>query len=146
MRNHDDKTRDMARSVLPSTARKKARRDRAAVRSRERAAERQLLHELRCCVSDLDDVDAHTAWQDRRGMADLVEDRRGADKVTRLPGCWFTGAPSHDTSGGSSASSAAPTTSSPSCARRTARFSGSCARSTGQRSEDTAAVDPKRAR
>lgn len=37
MRNHHDKARDMARSVLPSTARKGARRARAQIHRRERA-------------------------------------------------------------------------------------------------------------
>ncbi|MCC6225018.1 MAG: hypothetical protein IT195_01250 [Microthrixaceae bacterium] len=46
MRNHNEKARDMARSVLPSTARKGARDARAVIHGRERAHERRLLHEL----------------------------------------------------------------------------------------------------
>ncbi len=37
MRNHDEKTRDMARSVLPSTRRRGARQDRALAHKAERS-------------------------------------------------------------------------------------------------------------
>ena len=44
MRNHNEKARDMARSVLPSTRRRGARADKAAARARERARLRAELH------------------------------------------------------------------------------------------------------
>lgn len=83
MRNHNEKHRDIARSVLPSTARKAARDNRAGVRNRERANERQLLHDLRVGI-DFDDFEGDCAWRNRRDLADMIEDRRGADKVGPL--------------------------------------------------------------
>jgi hypothetical protein len=85
MRNHNEKARDMARSVLPSTARKGARETRANIHSRERAHERQLLHDLRRCIEPDDfDGDLGVASRHRRDVADMVDDRRAADKVGPL--------------------------------------------------------------
>ncbi|MEZ5321373.1 MAG: hypothetical protein R2698_04740 [Microthrixaceae bacterium] len=85
MRNHNEKARDMARSVLPSTARKGARSMRAHIHGRERAHERQLLRDLRDCP-DPDDYDAWLGLSDdhRRDVADMVQNRRSADKVGPL--------------------------------------------------------------
>jgi len=85
MRNHNEKARDMARSVLPSTARKGARDTRATIHRRERAHERQLLHDLRHS-SEPDDFegDLGVASRHRRDVADMVSDRRAADKVSPL--------------------------------------------------------------
>jgi len=85
MRNHNEKARDMARSVLPSTARKGARETRTTIHGRERAHERQLLHELRHW-SEPDDFegDLGVASRHRRDVADMVSDRRAADKVGPL--------------------------------------------------------------
>ena len=71
MRNHNEKARDMARSVLPSTARKSARQARASIHGRERARLRAELHALRV-AGDPDDFE------------EMVDDRRGADKVGPL--------------------------------------------------------------
>lgn len=83
MRNHNDKPRDMARSVLPSTYRRRARADRAAVRSRERARLRAELHAV-AGFADPDDYDGDLTWVARRDLAELVADRRSGDKVGPL--------------------------------------------------------------
>lgn len=83
MRNHDEKARDMARSILPSTARKGARDARTHIRGRERARERDLLHQLRFCV-DPDDFEGVLGEELHHEMASMVWDRRAADKVAPL--------------------------------------------------------------
>lgn len=83
MRNHEHKTRDMARSVLPSTARLGARQARASVRSRERADERRVLHAL-LRAADPDDFDGDLCWEDRRELSDMVWGRRSADKIAPI--------------------------------------------------------------
>lgn len=83
MRNHNEKARDMARSVLPSTARKTARLTRASIHGRERARLRSALHDLRA-VGDPEDFDGDLTWIARRDLAEMVDDRRGADKVGPL--------------------------------------------------------------
>lgn len=83
MRNHHEKARDMARSVLPSTARKAARRTRASIHGRERARLRVELHSLRD-AGDADDFEGDLVWTARREIKDMVLDRRGADKVGPL--------------------------------------------------------------
>ena len=150
MRNHHEKARDMARSVLPSTARTSARSMRAQIHGRERAHERQLLHDLRRCP-DPDDYGACLGLSDRhrRDVADMVDHRRSWDKV----------GPS---SGGPSASSGAtrtsrtgrPRTARPTSARSSRRgwpattpspSSGGCSRTvTASRSVGTEAVRPVR--
>ena len=83
MRNHNEKTREMARSVLPSTARKSARLMRASIHGRERAQLRATLHALQA-VGDPDDFEGDLAWTARRDIEEMVDDRRGADKVGPL--------------------------------------------------------------
>jgi hypothetical protein len=85
MRNHHEKVRDIARSVLPSTARKAARRTRAQIHGRARAHERRLLHDL-VRHHDPDDYEGTLGLAERhRGdISDLVGDRRTADKVGPL--------------------------------------------------------------
>lgn len=83
MRNHNEKPRDMARSVLPSTARKAARRQRASIHGRERARLRAALHGLRS-TGDPDDFEGDLVWIARRDLEEMVDDRRGADKVGPL--------------------------------------------------------------
>lgn len=83
MRNHHEKARDVARSVLPSTARRAARARRAAIHRRERALERRLLHDLvRSC--DPDDVVDDVGAVRRSELGRMVADRRAADKVGPL--------------------------------------------------------------
>lgn len=83
MRNHHEKARDMARSVLPSTARKNARRTRASIHGRERARLRAELHSLRV-AGDADDFEGDLVWTARREIEEMVLDRRAADKVGPL--------------------------------------------------------------
>jgi hypothetical protein len=83
MRNHNEKARDMARSVLPSTARKAARKQRALIHGRERARLRAALHESRT-IGDPDDFEGDLVWIARRNLEEMVDDRRGADKVGPL--------------------------------------------------------------
>ncbi len=85
MRNHNEKARDMERSVLPSTARKGSRDTRRIIHRRERAHERYLIQQLRRCP-DIEDFDENLTFSDRhrRDIAEMVEDRRSADKVGPL--------------------------------------------------------------
>lgn len=83
MRNHNEKARDMARSVLPSTARKAASKQRASIHGRERARLRAALNELRT-IGDPDDFEGDLTWIARRDVEEMVDDRRGADKVGPL--------------------------------------------------------------
>lgn len=74
MQNHDDKITDVIRSVLPSTARRDARRTRQLI---HRSARRKVKVALRS-----GDVDAVV---DIRGpIEDMVWDRRAGDKVGPL--------------------------------------------------------------
>ncbi len=84
MRNHNEKARDMARSVLPSTARKGARQTRAHIHGRERARLRAELHALRSIGQEADDFEGDLAWTAKRDIKEMVNDRRGADKVGSL--------------------------------------------------------------
>ncbi len=83
MRNHNEKNRDMARSILPSTARKSAREERAQIHGRERARVRRELDAMRS-IADPDDFEGDLTWQARRYIAEMVYDRRSADKVGPL--------------------------------------------------------------
>lgn len=85
MRNHDEKARDMARSVLPSTRRKGAREDRSLMHHAERARVRRELHRMRA-VGDPDDYDGDLGHGSnaRRDMAYMVQRRRRADKIGPL--------------------------------------------------------------
>lgn len=83
MRNHNEKARDMARSVLPSTARKSARQARASIHGRERARLRAELHSFRL-AGDADEFEGDLTWTARRDITEMVDDRRGADKIGPL--------------------------------------------------------------
>lgn len=83
MRNHDQKARDMARSVLPSTRRRFARVDRRWVHKRERNAIRVALRRVRL-ADHPDDVQADLTWVDRQGLTEMVGWRRSGDKVAPL--------------------------------------------------------------
>lgn len=83
MHNHDQKARDMARSVLPSTSRRGARKAKRAVHGGERARLRLALHEVRTTPHPDDlEVDLHVI--DRPAMLDVVGERRSYDKVAPL--------------------------------------------------------------
>ena len=82
MRNHDQKNKDMCKSVLPSTSRKNARQTRRAAHGAIRAAERAVLPGIRL------EEDGSTMWDaDRRrrsAVSEMVLDRRSADKIGSL--------------------------------------------------------------
>lgn len=81
MRNHNDKRRDMARSVLQSTARRsaKARRN---IHHAERSVTRAMLH--RALTEGDDGFDDVVDYPYRSRLAEFVEDRRSKDKVAPL--------------------------------------------------------------
>lgn len=94
MRNHDQKARDMSRSVLPSTARHLSRKRRAQIHRTERARFRQELARLRA-LDDPDDHEGDLCWQARDRMDDMVRTRREHDKVGPLLR-WAQHAAAHD--------------------------------------------------
>lgn len=74
MRNHHEKTTDIVRSVLPSTARSNARRTRKLI---HRAARRAVNMQLQTGIEDpVHDI--------RSDIGDMVWDRRSADKIAPL--------------------------------------------------------------
>lgn len=86
MRNHDEKSKDMQRSVLPSVRRKAAREERRQIHKRARARERDPLGEARKTV-DAADVDPDPDFREGRRKAAthwMVLDRRAADKIGPL--------------------------------------------------------------
>lgn len=83
MRNHDQKIKDMSRSVLPSTSRKAARDNRRMIHKRQRA------RELAAIVAYRQDSDPGSVTPDVHGtygpdITDMVWDRRSKDKVGPL--------------------------------------------------------------
>lgn len=86
MRNHDQKARDMARSILPSTGRHGARNRKVRSARRARARNTARLRRLAAYIHDLDDFgeDLHRYDLDDTGWDGMVEDRRSCDKVAPL--------------------------------------------------------------
>jgi len=83
MRNHGQKTKDMSRSVLPSTGRKSARDDRRIIHGRQRA------RELAAVTAYRRDADPDSVTPDVRGtygpdITQMVRGRRARDKVGPL--------------------------------------------------------------
>ncbi|MDT3440789.1 MULTISPECIES: hypothetical protein [unclassified Pseudofrankia] len=84
MRNHGEKTKDMAESVLPSTARRSARQERRRIHQRQRARERNLMVVVR---GNAEHDDGNADFREvirRRDITQMVWDRRGADKIGSL--------------------------------------------------------------
>lgn len=82
MRNHDEKKKDMQRSVLPSSRRKGARDDRRQIHKRARARERDMLSEYR-----MDREGAEPDFREGRRKSNtewMVLERRSADKIGPL--------------------------------------------------------------
>jgi hypothetical protein len=83
VRNHDEKIKDMSRSVLPSTGRKSAREERRMIHKRQRA------RELAAVTAYRRDADRESVTPDVRGthgpqITYMVWERRGRDKVGPL--------------------------------------------------------------
>ncbi len=83
MRNHDQKIKDMAESVLPSTGRQAARQQRRSLHHAERARTRTAMHNW-VGSTDREYLDVHPASTYRRDIGELVYDRRAGDKVAPL--------------------------------------------------------------
>ncbi|CUU54415.1 hypothetical protein Ga0074812_102425 [Parafrankia irregularis] len=84
MRNHDEKIKDMAESVLPSTRRRSARVDRRRAHKRCRTRQRDILAGF-CGLADPDEHGADFFDKRRRQeVSDVVWARRGADKTGSL--------------------------------------------------------------
>ncbi|ONH23422.1 hypothetical protein [Pseudofrankia asymbiotica] len=80
MRNHDEKIKDMAESVLPSTARRSARELRRRAHRRQRARQRDLLIAIRDGYDhDYDEVGMGADFADADADADFAERRRRGD-------------------------------------------------------------------
>ena len=83
MRNHDEKIKDMERSVLPSTGRKGARDNRRLIHQRQRARERVALVEYRG-AADRESVTPDLCGAVALELTEMVWQRRGMDKVGPL--------------------------------------------------------------
>jgi hypothetical protein len=83
VRNHDQKIKDISRSVLPSTGRRSARDNRRRIHGRQRA------RELAAVIAYRRDADPEAVTPDVRGtyapdITEMVWSRRAADKVGPL--------------------------------------------------------------
>lgn len=83
VRNHQEKYKDMAESVLPSTRRRAAREDRRAIHQRHRAQTTAALDQFRL-GGDPIDIEANLRGTPSREIRDFIWDRRSADKVGPL--------------------------------------------------------------
>jgi hypothetical protein len=84
MRNHNEKFRDMERSVLASTRRKASREDRRFAHKRERAVSRGALRQVRG-IHDAEDFDEGAAvFANKSDIESMIEDRRCADKIAPI--------------------------------------------------------------
>jgi hypothetical protein len=83
VRNHDQKIKDMAESVLPSTGRKAARQRRRNLHHTERARTRTSLYNW-VRSAERADLDISPASTYRSDIRELVYDRRAGDKVGPL--------------------------------------------------------------
>lgn len=83
MRNHDQKIKDMSRSVLPSTGRESVRKDRRIIHKRRRARERAAVVAWRR-DTDPESVTPDIRGMDARDITWMVWRRRDSDKVGPL--------------------------------------------------------------
>jgi hypothetical protein len=83
VRNHDEKIKDMGRSVLPSKGRKGARDDRRLIHKRQRTRERVAMTEYRG-AADRDSVAVDLRGAVGREITEMVWHRRYLDKVGPL--------------------------------------------------------------
>ncbi|MGQ0624303.1 MAG: hypothetical protein ACT4PP_06565 [Sporichthyaceae bacterium] len=83
MRNHDQKAKDLAESVLPSTRRRQARTDRRAAHARHRSRQHVQLQAIRA-GADEDGFDTSLEVRRSAELTELVWERRAADKTAPL--------------------------------------------------------------
>jgi hypothetical protein len=83
VRNHNQKMKDMAESVLPSTARRWARVERRQTHQRDRARLRAALYEWATTI-DPDDTEVDLLRDSTRAIRDMVLERRSWDKTAPL--------------------------------------------------------------
>lgn len=84
MRNHDQKSRDMARSILPSTTRHISRKHKLRSARTARARNTARLTRLMTYVDDPDRFEEDLKRYDLERWGDMIETRRNADKVAPL--------------------------------------------------------------
>jgi hypothetical protein len=85
VRSHDQKIKDMSRSVLPSTGRASARKDRRIIHKRRRARELAAVAAWRRDAGP-ESVTPGIRGMDARDITWMVWRRRGRDKAGRLSG------------------------------------------------------------
>jgi hypothetical protein len=83
VRNHNQKMKDMAESVLPSPARRWARAERRQIHQRDRARVRAALYEWATMV-DPDDSEVDLRRDGTRAVREMVTERRSWDKTAPL--------------------------------------------------------------
>lgn len=87
MRNHDQKIKDIQRSVLPSTTGKYAREQRRIIHKQNRSRERDSFSAARQIFNADIDADIHLDFDEgraTRNMNEMVWERRSRDKVGPL--------------------------------------------------------------
>jgi hypothetical protein len=84
VRNHDQKIKDMSRSVLPSTGRKSARDNRRLIHKQQRARELAAVIAYRR-ATDPDGVTPDVRGTYAPDITLMVWRRRGQDKMARWP-------------------------------------------------------------
>jgi hypothetical protein len=82
VRNHDEKTKDLVESVLPSSGRQSARVNRRLAHARHRTRQRLQLAALRTDPGA--DFGTGLEIQRRMDLPEMVCDRRGADKTSSI--------------------------------------------------------------
>lgn len=83
MRNHDQKIKDISRSVLPSTRRRSARDDRRMIHGQQRARELAAVTAYRR-AADPDSVTPDVRGTYAPDITHMVRDRRSRDKIGPL--------------------------------------------------------------
>jgi hypothetical protein len=84
MRNHEEKLKDVAESVLPSRARARARGQRRIIHHRHRSEDRYALVSARRDPDGHDDIGGLSERRRREAIGWMVSDRRDADNLGAL--------------------------------------------------------------
>ena len=87
MRNHDQKIKDIQRSVLPSTTGKYAREQRRIIHKQNRSRERDSFSAARQIFNADIDADIHLDFDEGRATRNMNEMVWNADPVTRSGRC-----------------------------------------------------------